>query len=131
MPLRFSKSSFSNAAPWRVSAFFSATLCSLFALSAPLSADPLQEALERAVDQHTIPAVEAFDTAAGALAETAGTSCLPADLKPGYQATFDAWMGLQHLHMGPVEGQWPHSGDCFLARQKRHDPAGSVGDDCR
>nr|WP_321508895.1 imelysin family protein [uncultured Celeribacter sp.] len=103
MPLRFSKSSFSNAAPWRVSAFFSATLCSLFALSAPLSADPLQEALERAVDQHTIPAVEAFDTAAGALAETAGTSCLPADLKPGYQTTFDAWMGLQHLHMGPVE----------------------------
>ncbi|WP_434287689.1 imelysin family protein [Celeribacter sp. SCSIO 80788] len=72
-------------------------------LAAPLAADPLNEALTRAVNDHTVPAVDHFDVATALLADVAGDDCLPEAVKPAYNEAFDAWMGLQHLHMGPVE----------------------------
>lgn len=70
---------------------------------APVAADPLSDALTRAVNDHTVPAVDRFDVATAFLADVAGDDCLPEAVKPAYNAAFDAWMGLQHLHMGPVE----------------------------
>lgn len=81
-------------------------LCLSLALAVPLApamATPLDDALSRAVNQHTIPAVDRFDVATGFLADAAEANCLPGNVKPAYDVAFDAWMGLQHLHMGPVE----------------------------
>ncbi|WP_460275251.1 imelysin family protein [Celeribacter sp. ULVN23_4] len=79
-------------------------LCFLpLALASPLAADPLSDALDRAVNEHTVPAVKAFAAATAELDAAAGGSCMPEAVKPAYNAAFDAWMGLQHLHMGPVE----------------------------
>lgn len=74
-------------------------------MALPVAADPLGDALTRAVKEHTIPAVEAFDQAASALSNAAMKDCLPDAVKPAFQDAFDAWMGLQHLHMGPVEAE--------------------------
>lgn len=82
---------------------FSFGLCLSVTFGTPLFADTLNDALVRAVDEHTIPAVEGFDRAATALGEAALADCTPEAVKPAYNAAFDAWMGLQHLHMGPVE----------------------------
>lgn len=71
--------------------------------ASPLAADPLNDALQRAVNTHTVPAVERFAGASLALSYTVADNCLPEAVKPAYNAAFDAWMGLQHLHMGPVE----------------------------
>lgn len=60
-------------------------------------------ALERAVTEHTIPAVKRFDDAARDLVMASAADCRPEAMKPAYHAAFDAWMGVQHLHMGPVE----------------------------
>ena len=78
-------------------------LCLSLSCATPLAADPVHEALVRAVNDHTIPAVKTFDAEAAALADVAAQNCLPDAVKPAYHAAFDAWMGLQHLHMGPVE----------------------------
>ncbi|MBW6416998.1 imelysin family protein [Celeribacter sp. PS-C1] len=64
---------------------------------------PLDMALSRAVNQHTIPAVDRFDVATAFLADVTEANCLPGNVKPAYDVAFDAWMGLQHLHMGPIE----------------------------
>jgi Predicted periplasmic lipoprotein len=84
-----------------------AALCFPLMLAAPLAADPLSdllsEALERAVNEHTVPAVDHFDVATALLSDVAGDNCLPDAVKPAYNEAFDAWMGLQHLHLGPVE----------------------------
>lgn len=78
-------------------------LCLSLSFTAPVLADPLQDALTRAVDQHATPAVARFDQAATALSDAAAADCTPEAVKPAYNAAFDAWMGLQHLHMGPLE----------------------------
>ncbi|SFJ04907.1 imelysin family protein [Celeribacter neptunius] len=73
----------------------------------PLAAQSLEEiqaqSLDRAVTEHTVPAVRAFDDAARDLVMASAKDCRPEAMQPAYNAAFDAWMGLQHLHMGPVE----------------------------
>jgi uncharacterized protein len=53
------------------------------------------------VQSHIRPGYAAFDDAAERLA--AVDSCNPEDLRPAFQDTYDAWMKVEHLHVGPAE----------------------------
>ncbi|WP_372803062.1 imelysin family protein [Paracoccus seriniphilus] len=64
---------------------------------------PAMADVATAVDNHILPATEQFASSAHALAETAATDCTPEALRPAYQSSFDAWMGLSHLGFGPLE----------------------------
>lgn len=78
---------------------FAAQLCfALIAVAGPAGAD-----FPQTVQDHILPGYRAFADASAALADQAQQSCDPADLRPGYNAAFDAWMGVQHLRFGPVE----------------------------
>jgi len=53
------------------------------------------------VNGHARPGYAAFDDAASRLADV--ESCDPERLRPAFQAAYDAWMGVEHLHLGPSE----------------------------
>jgi uncharacterized protein len=53
------------------------------------------------VETHIRPGYAAFASAADQL--SAIDSCDAETLRPAYQAAFDAWMGVAHLHLGPSE----------------------------
>ncbi|MEL6979413.1 MAG: imelysin family protein [Pseudomonadota bacterium] len=59
---------------------------------------------ERAVEAHILPRYAAFAEASEALLE-ASQSCDVATLRQSYHASFDAWMGVQHIAIGPVEAE--------------------------
>ncbi len=65
-------------------------------LCAPAAADTAA-----VVRDHIRPGHAAFAAAAGALAAT--DSCDSATLTPAFNAAYDAWMGVAHLHLGPSE----------------------------
>jgi predicted lipoprotein len=64
-------------------------------------AGPARADVAEAVRDHVLPGYAQFAGAAEALA--AVKTCDPEALRPAYQAAFDAWMGVAHLHLGPVE----------------------------
>jgi predicted lipoprotein len=53
------------------------------------------------VADHARPGYAAFDDAVSRLADI--ESCDPEMLRPAFQAAYDAWMGVEHLHLGPAE----------------------------
>jgi predicted lipoprotein len=64
-------------------------------------AGPARADVAEAVRGHVLPGYAQFAEAAEALA--AVKTCDPEALRPAYQAAFDAWMGVAHLHLGPIE----------------------------
>lgn len=72
----------------------------ILALSLPL---PAQADVAEAVRDHVLPGFAAFDSAAGRLAQAAQATCDPAALLPAWHDTYDAWMAVQHLRLGPTE----------------------------
>ncbi len=70
-------------------------LC-LLTLAAPARAD-----VTEAVDQVILPGYARFTEATAALA--ALDSCEPEPLRAAWNAAFDAWLGVAHLRLGPVE----------------------------
>jgi len=68
-----------------------------------LLATPARADVATVIDDHILPGYQAFASASAAFAETAEQSCDHAALLPAYNATFDAWTGVQHLRLGPVE----------------------------
>ena len=66
-----------------------------------LLASPATAETAGVVSQHIRPGYSAFATQATALA--AVDSCDPAALRPAFHATYDAWLGVAHLHLGPAE----------------------------
>lgn len=66
-------------------------------------ATPAQADVAEALHDHILPGYAGFAEAAGALAQAAEGSCDPQVLRPAWNAAFDAWMGVSHLHLGPVE----------------------------
>lgn len=66
-------------------------------------AGPQADAVARVVTQHAVPAVLDFSAQTKALEVAAKSDCTAGALAPAYNASFDAWMGLQHLNIGPVE----------------------------
>lgn len=55
------------------------------------------------VNNHTLPGYDRLVAETGALAELARETCETERLAPAFHATFDAWMGVQHIHLGPAE----------------------------
>lgn len=90
-------------------------LAVMLCLATPALAD-----FPEAVTLHILPGYAGFATAAQDLANAATQSCDVADLRPPFQAAFDAWMGVQHLRFGPVE-----QGGLGLAIAFWPDPKGS------
>lgn len=76
------------------------TLALLLMLASPVHAD-----VETAVTDQILPGYAAFAEATAALATAAEASCDPQLLDAPYQAAFDAWLGVSHLHLGPGEEQ--------------------------
>ncbi len=72
---------------------------------AALLAAPARADVAEAVADHILPGYAAFADAAGALDRAAAADCSAAALQPAYQAAFDAWMAVAHLHLGPVEDE--------------------------
>ena len=66
------------------------------ALATPAMAD-----VTHAVQDHALPGLTRFATATADLA--ALETCAPADLQAGWNLAFDAWLGVAHLRLGPVE----------------------------
>ena len=75
-----------------------AAFLSALVLAAPATADTAA-----VVQDHIRPGYAAFAKAADALA--AIDSCDTATLTPAFHATYDAWMGVADLHLGPSEEQ--------------------------
>ncbi len=73
-------------------------LAVLLCAAAPVRAD-----VAEVVTLHILPGHARFAEAAEALAQRADETCATSDLEPAYHAAFDAWMAVQHLHIGPVE----------------------------
>jgi len=65
-------------------------------LSGPAAADTAA-----VVADHARPGYAAFDDAVARLADV--ESCDPEALRPAFQAAYDAWMAVEHLHLGPAE----------------------------
>lgn len=55
------------------------------------------------VNDRILPDLAAFRTASETLARTAAQSCAPGDLRPAWNAAFDAWLPVSFLHLGPGE----------------------------
>jgi predicted lipoprotein len=68
------------------------------ALAAPAAADTAE-----VVRDHIRPGFAAFAEAAAALADV--DSCDAGALRLAFQSTFDAWMGVAHLTLGPAEDE--------------------------
>ncbi|PWE28796.1 signal peptidase [Maritimibacter sp. 55A14] len=100
-----------------------------------------QAGIDAALDRHVLPRTAAFAGATGALAATAEDDCTAAALRLEYQAAFDAWMGIAHLRLGPLEengralaiGFWPDKrgmvGDAVARLLAARDPAVGNPDD--
>jgi predicted lipoprotein len=78
---------------WKVSEMRGLLLA--FLLASPAAADPVA-----VVRDHARPGFAAFSTAANALAGI--DSCDPEALQPAFHAAWDAWMGVDHLALGPA-----------------------------
>lgn len=72
-------------------------------LAVTLAATPTLADFAETVQVHILPGYQALAEATAALAAQADNGCDVDALQPGYQAAYDAWMGVQHLRFGPVE----------------------------
>jgi len=81
-----------------------------FGLAAPALAD-----VDSALEEHILPGLKAFSTAAADLAETAAADCRPEAVAPAYHTAFDAWLAVSDIRIGPSEtgalslSFWPDS----------------------
>ncbi len=86
-----------------------ATLCPGSAAAEGLSEQDYAQVNAAVVAQHILPRYEVLAGEARALDAAAKAHCARPDgegledLRQRYQATMDAWMGIQHLQFGPIE----------------------------
>ncbi len=66
-----------------------------------LLATPLRADTAKVVQDHIRPGYAAFRAATDNLATL--ESCDPDTLRPAFHATYDAWLAVAHLHLGPAE----------------------------
>jgi hypothetical protein len=101
----------------------------VLALAAPMSAAKADVAA--ALDQSILPGFARLADATNALATTAQADCRVAAVLPAYNASWDAWMGVAHLGIGPSNAAnltiafWP---DTRGATQKAVNSALASGD---
>lgn len=73
------------------------------ALMALALATPARADVAAAVNDHILPGFAQFADAARALDQAARADCRPDNLLPAWQATFDAWMAVADMRIGPSE----------------------------
>tara|TARA_R110002020_G_scaffold233050_23_gene444808 strand:+ start:993 stop:1976 length:984 start_codon:yes stop_codon:yes gene_type:complete len=66
-------------------------------------ATPALAGVDEALDNHILPELASFAAAADDLAEAAQADCRAPAVRPAFQATFDAWMPIADLRLGPSE----------------------------
>jgi len=57
------------------------------------------------IDDHILPGHARFAEATAALEAAAGADCTPPSVQPAYNDAFDAWLGIAHLRLGPIESR--------------------------
>ena len=72
-------------------------------LACCLWASPALADTDALLDRHNQPGVAGFAQAAQALDDAAADACQPATLSPSWNTTFDAWLEIAHLRIGPQE----------------------------
>jgi hypothetical protein len=72
-------------------------------LAGALAATPARADVAEVVNGFILPGYAAFDQAAAALADAAAATCDIEALRVPFNTAWDAWMGVAHLHFGPVE----------------------------
>lgn len=72
-------------------------------LLAALLATPAAADISQAVDDLIMPGYNAFAEQAATLRDTAAQDCKLEAVRPAWNATFDAWLGVSHIRFGPVE----------------------------
>lgn len=70
-----------------------------------VAARPAAADVPEAITDHALPAFAAFAEATAALDAAARADCAPGALRPAFHAAFDAWLGVSHLTLGPLEDQ--------------------------
>lgn len=88
---------------WLKSVALLGTLCLAQAAQASPQDSPQAQAVQRVVTDHAIPAATLFAQQTKELDVAAQNDCTSQALIPAYNTAFDAWMGLQHLNIGPIE----------------------------
>lgn len=79
-------------------------ILALACLALPVLGAPAQADVTRAIDTYILPGYGAFARETADLAQVA-PGCDPAAIRPAWQDAFDAWMGVSHLRLGPIEEQ--------------------------
>lgn len=64
---------------------------------------PAYAGVDEALDRHILPSFHDFAAAAEEQAQSAAADCRPENLAPAFHATFDAWMMVADLRLGPSE----------------------------
>ncbi|KZX92835.1 MULTISPECIES: imelysin family protein [unclassified Sulfitobacter] len=68
-----------------------------------LTAAPALAGVSEVINDHALPGTARFASATAALDAAAQADCTDTALRPAYQEAFDAWMGIAHLTLGPLE----------------------------
>lgn len=64
---------------------------------------PVLADVAEVVQDHILPGYDQLVADTEALSVLAAETCDAKALAPAYHAAFDAWMGVQHIHLGPAE----------------------------
>lgn len=68
-----------------------------------LTASPGLADTQSVLTREVGPGYRAFASAAGVLDQTAQQDCTPGHVQPAFLRTFDAWLGVAHMRLGPAE----------------------------
>ncbi|MFZ1468148.1 MAG: imelysin family protein [Paracoccaceae bacterium] len=74
----------------------------ILTLTLTLVAAPAWADYPETIREYIQPGYAAFAAATADLSAKAAADCTAQSLRPAYQAAFDAWMAVAHLHLGPV-----------------------------
>ncbi len=68
-----------------------------------ITASPAHADVPMAVTDHILPGYAAFSAATAALADMTAQTCDAEMIRPAWDAAYDAWLGIAHIRLGPVE----------------------------
>ena len=77
----------------------------MLAAALVLLVTPAMSGVDAMVDDHILPGYDRFAAQATALAQSARQDCTAPALRPAFHAAFEAWMGIGHVRLGPVEAE--------------------------
>lgn len=66
-------------------------------------AAPAHAGVDEVINDHILPGFDRFAVQTQALRTQAHQDCRTGAMQPAFHAAYDAWMGISHLHFGPLE----------------------------